>query len=199
MAQTLKQWLEANPVPEKMLWRGAAENQFHFVHNPLLGVAGAGLPCDTPEDIENFYAVCKVIGTHRSKSITLPVYSLERPDVGVRFVMRDNFYNWKVSVVSEKPIQVDLTGLCYTAPPREPDYTGDHLHPVYCEGFPSDLVFGYYEQNQARWTMELYGEMSVFTAVFLVMRALGAIKPLVYRTKAEHDAELAARAARRKS
>lgn len=173
----LNDWIRANPPPERMYWSVPAREQLEFVRDELRSVAGIGAPV-------------VVIAEHRSKSILLPVYFLQHEKV--RFYLRNNFFNWKLSVVSETPIEVDLTGLCHTTPPVEPDYTGNPLSPVYFEGFPRELVFGYYEQNKARWSAEFHGDFELATAMFLIMRALGEIGPLVWRTRALHEARVAA-------
>lgn len=134
-----------------------------------------------------------VIATHRSKSIDLPVISFERGDLGVRFVVRDNFYNFKLSVVSERPIKCDAFQFLFkTMPPREPDYTGDALSSCYFEGFPSDLIFGYYSADSRRWSAEIHGQNALWTVLFLCMMTLGAMTPLIYHTRDEHLAQLAA-------
>ena len=172
----LNDWIHANPPSEKLAWSRTARDQFNFVRDTLRSVASIDAP--------GF-----AIGEHHSKSILLPVYLLHHEKA--RFYLRGNFYNWKMSVVSESPIEVDLTGLCHTTPPVEPDYTGDPLNPVYFEGFPPELIFGYYEQNKTTWSAEFHGDFELATAMFLVMRALGEIRPLIWGTRAAHAARIA--------
>lgn len=186
----LREWCLANRPADEMLWRGGAIEQITFVRDSLNALVQSGIDYEDANDV-------MVISTHRSKSIALPVYELARPDLGVRLILRDNFYNWKLSVISERPVAVDLSGLCYTSPPVDPEYTGDKLNPVYFEGFPESLVFGYYESDHRRFSAELYGREGAWTAVFLIMRAVGAVKPVAYYTRAQHRAELDASKARR--
>lgn len=180
----LREWCEQNIPGDEMLWKGGFGQQVSFVRDTLNALVWRGVPYDDRGDVS-------VVSTHRSKSIILPVYELARPDLGIRVILRNNFHDWKVSVISELLLEVDLTGLCYTAPPTEPSYTGDHLNPVYFEGFPGDLIFGYYHaSDHKRWSMELYGEESVYTALFLIMRAAGAVRPMLYHTRESHRIEL---------
>jgi hypothetical protein len=181
---SLRDWMEANLPRDEMLWRGSAVDQMVFVRETLNQLVWTGVPwADRGEPM--------VISTHRSKSIDLPVYELSRPDVGIRLVMRDNFYNWKLSVLSERPLDVDLSGLCKTTPPVDRNYTGDALSEVYFEGFPSNLVFGYLDaSDRRRFSAELFGREGVWTAVFLIMRSAGAIKPQRWHTRETHRTEL---------
>lgn len=181
----LQKWIEGHPVRDEMLWKGAAGHHIMFVRDSLVPVFGAGLKYEQMRD------AVSVISTHRSKSIELPVYQLERPDRDLRVVLRNNFYNWKMSVLSGEPVKADFDGLFYTTPPVEPDYTGDPLHEVYFEGFPRDLIFGYYAQSDGRrWSAEISGDEELWTTMFLMMRSLGQVKPLVWHTKESHRREL---------
>lgn len=181
----LPQWIEGNPVKDEMLWKGAAGHQIMFVRDSIVPVFGAGLGYDQMKD------AVSVISTHRSKSIELPVFQLERPDRDLRVVLRNNFYNWKVSILSDTPIQADFDGLFHTTPPVEPDYTGDPLHPVYFEGFPQDLIFPYYSQTDGRrWSAEIQTDEALWTSMFLMMRALGDVKPLAWHTRESYRREL---------
>lgn len=183
-------WAIANRPADEMLWRGGAIDQIVFVRDALNPLVQRGIDYDDWNQV-------RVISTHRSKSIVLPVYEMSRPDLGIRLIARDNFHNWKLSVVSQYDVPVDLSGLCYTSPPRDPGYTGDKLSGCYFEGFPSDLVFGYFDRDRRRFSAELYGEHDMFTAVFLIMRAVGAVQPMRYHTRDEHRAQMDAEKQRR--
>lgn len=181
----LQEWINGHPVRDEMLWKGAFGHQVMFVRDRLVSLFGTGLDYDQQKEI------ARVISTHRSKSIELPVYQLARPDQDLRIVLRNNFYNWKMSVLSETPIQADFDGLFHTTPPIDPDYTGDQLHPVYFEGFPHDLIFGYLaESDGRRWSAEIPTDESLWTSVFLMMRSLNNVKPLVWLTRESHRKEL---------
>lgn len=194
MRAPLAHWIRDLAVRDEMIWKSAAGDQVVFFRDtiaPLVNVS-------TGMEYESATIGAFVISTHRSKSIDLPVVSFERPDLGARFVIRDNFYNFKLSVISERPIDCDAFQFLFkTQPPREPDYTGDALSSCYFEGFPSELVFGYYGANRRKWSAEIHGQHKLWSVLFLCMINLGALKPLLYRTREDHLAELAAdRAAR---
>lgn len=180
----LQQWI-SKQVDDEMLWKGAFGRQVGFVRDAIVPLFTWGLDYDDSEDVPN------VISTHRSKSIVLPVYELTRKDLGIRLILRDNFYNWKLSVISEKPVIADFTGLFHTTPPVDPDYTGNPLNPVYFEGFPKDLIFGYYEpSDKKKWSAQIRGENDLYTTIFLMLRSFGVVKPFEWNTRASHQRQL---------
>lgn len=184
----LQEWFSAKLDQDKdLIYLPAMKDQVMFVRDCLARIASAGLSYERSKE------VAFVVSEHRSKSVALPVYSLERPDIGLRFVLRDNFHDWKLSVISEMPVEADFTGLFHTTPPVEPDYTGNPLAWVYFEGFPRDLVFGYYaEGDKRRWSAAIGSREGLWTAMFLIMRSQGHIRPARWHTRESHEAELAA-------
>ncbi len=180
---SLQSWATANAPDEGLIYKSGFWNQVIWVRDDLSYLVSCGLK----KPIE-----AQVISSHRSKSVRLPVYELTRPDLGLRLILRDNYSNWKLSCITERPLVVDFSGLFRTTPPIEPDYTGDPLHSVYFEGFPKNLVFGYYEpSDKLSWSAEINGgNQVVWAAVFLIMKSLGAVKPLTWHTRESHRAEL---------
>ena len=108
--------------------------------------------------------------------------SLERKDLGLRFILRNNFHDWKMSVISTEPIRADYGSLFHTTPPTDPKYTGDPLASCYFEGFPDDLIFGYFSKDAKRFSAEIHGRHALWTAIYLTLRDRGAETPLVWRT-----------------
>jgi hypothetical protein len=185
MRVPLQEWISAQTIADEMLWKGAFGHQMMFLRDELLPLIARGLPYEKASK-----EVAFVISTHRSKSIVLPVVSYERPDVGLRLVVRQNFYNWKLSVISEQPLRNNLTEavlprLCHTSPPIDESYTGNELANCYFEGFPDDLIFGYFDQSPlgTRWSAEIWGHEEMWTAVFAIMAARGVVEPLRWATR----------------
>lgn len=189
----LQSWINAHLVDDEMRWKGAFGHQMSFIRDRLVPLMGEGLIWQEQE------AIVDVISTHRSKSIILPVVEVTRQDLGLRFTMRDNFHNWKLSVRSEKPIEADFAGLFHTTPPLDKKYTGDALASVYFEGFPEDRIYRYYEENKREFSAEIDGDNALWTTVYLIMRAIGAVQPLKWHTEATHREEMDARSAREKA
>lgn len=189
MKEPLQKWISEQIVADEMLWKGAWGDQVQFVRDSLAHLVGRGLSYKQFKTAD----VATVISTHRSKSIALPVYELARADLGLRLVLRNNFYDWKLSVISEDPVVADFEGLFRTTSPIEPAYTGNELASVYFEGFPRSLVFGYYaESDRRQWSAAIGGDSAMWTTVFIIMKALGAVKPMKWHTQESHRAQLAA-------
>ncbi len=180
----MRQWVQDNPVPDRMIWKGGADSQIGTWLD-LCSIIGRGL------SYKRAMACLSVVSTHRSKSIDLPVVQYDRPDIGLRLTMRDNFHDVKLSVESERPIGYadELACIFHTTPPINPDH--DSLHSVYFEGFPRGLVFGHYSDNPCRWSAEL-SQTTLRLVLFFIMRSLGQIKPMVRHTPESYRAHLEA-------
>lgn len=182
----LQDWITERVVADEMLWKGSWGHQMSFLRDPLRRVAATGLEWDEMKQI------AKVISTHMSKSVSLPVVEYTRKDLGLRLIVRNNFYNWKLSVVSKTPIKADFSGLFHTTLPKQPKYTGNPLADCYFEGFPNNLIFGYYSQDKQKFSAKIDSDEQLYTTFFLIMRALGAVKPFVWSTEKTHSAQLKA-------
>lgn len=113
--ETLEDWAKANIPGDQMVYKKGAEGQFQ----------------DFLNFAEKLGAKTRVVSTHRSKSIALPVVEFTTP-YGVRCIARDNFHDIKVSVWAPSPCDHDLFGLVAG---------GDsYLAGCYFEGFVSEWV-----------------------------------------------------------
>lgn len=172
MRTPLQQWANANKPDENLNYKGGYWSQIMFVRDRLAPLVSIGLSFEEFQDKAAF-----VISTHRSKSVTLPVYLLEPPGKGIKFVLRDNFYNWKVSVISERPVKVDPLMLFQADPPDDPSWSGDVLASCYFEGFPGDLIFGYYNQSDKKqFSVEIGGDYDLYVFIRECMRSLEQVR-----------------------
>jgi hypothetical protein len=163
-------------------------NQVHFVRDTLASIMWADVPYDKrpnePPPRVNCKESCFVIGEHTSKSVRLPAYSLERPDLGIQFVLRDNYHDWNLSVLSEKPITTDLRGF-------ELDYSRDEdrkrfpngYRPgsawgyCYFQGFPEEVQFGPFSENPCKFSLCIGSDYSVHNFIWLIMRDIRGVGP----------------------
>lgn len=158
--QSLIDWVRHSPIADDMLWKKSAEFQFEFFHQ-LGYLLSSGLDYDNR-------IVPHVISFHMSKSINLPVCQYERD--GLRVIVRDNFHDFKISVISEKPIEANFDGLFRTK---------EKIAGCYFEGFDPDWVFdGYSNDDKKKWSAEIHGQCQTWTTIYLCMKSLGMIKPL---------------------
>ena len=65
--------------------------------------------------------------------------------------MRDNFYDWKVSVQIDEPIDIDIIGSSFV---DLFDPKGTHSS-CYCEGFSEYDVFGSFDSDRRRFTVSI--------------------------------------------
>lgn len=165
-------WIRVNKPNEEMIYRKSWSNQVVFVRDSLNEVFYS-----TYDDFKANPVM--VINTHRSKSISLPVYEITLKKYGVRMILRNNFYDWKVSVISERDIDTDFMGLFKQ---------DEEIHSVYCEGFEEEQVFGSYSKNKKQFTFEISGEHKIYTFMFLLNNYLKNRPELGSITDKEIDA-----------
>lgn len=131
-----------NDIPDNLLYKKDAEKQIMFMRDVLMRVI---LP---KTELTFNRSRVRIINTHYSKSIKLPVYYIYLSDIlGIDFVLRHNFYDWKLSVISNYPITCNFEGLI-----------SDNYKPIqsiYCEGFPKEFVFGTYAMDNYKFTVEV--------------------------------------------
>jgi hypothetical protein len=101
-----------------------------------------------------------VINTHRSKSVLLPVMLLNIEKYNIKIIVRENFYDWKISIISKDDINCDFKGL-FTENDKP-------INSVYCEGFPENLVFDRYCDNKKQFTIEIGDDYRLYTFMYLL-------------------------------
>ena len=100
-----------------------------------------------------------VIGEHHSKSVRLPVYLLARADIGLQFILRENFYDWNLSVKSDK--EIDLHGF------------SDDNRLCFFQGFPSEYQFGHYNKDKRQFSLNPVNDYELYVATWLIMKNFG--------------------------
>ncbi len=150
-------WIRVNEPDENLIYAKGLGDQVCFVRNRLCQLLSSTYEewCDNPP---------LVISTHYSKSVKLPVFQISLEKYGIEMVLRYNFYDWKISVKSDKPLDFDYMGLFN--PTEEISY-------LYCEGFPRDKVYGSYEQSHSQFTIEIGSHYNLYTFIFLLKNYLG--------------------------
>ncbi len=150
-------WIRVNQPDERLIYAKGLGEQVCFVRDKI----GSLLRSTYEEWNEN---PPMVISTHYSKSVKLPVFQINLEKYGIEMVLRYNFYDWKISVKSDRPLELDYMGLF--DPTKE-------ISAIYCEGFPKDKVYGSYEQNHSQFTIELRSDYELYTFMFLLKNYLG--------------------------
>lgn len=155
----LQEWAITNEPKKEMIYYKGYWDQIIFIRDRIPSLLARSVPNVYSNKGHKLYDEIKeslsVINTHMSKSILLPVYYTECKNT--KIILRDNFYNWKVSVISDIPVEHNFNGLI------DEDET---INPIYCEGFPEELVFGRYKNNDGKFTVEIGDNYNLYTFLF---------------------------------
>lgn len=150
----LQEWANAREPGDNMLWKSGYWEQILFVRDVL-----PQLFFESYEEYKNHPIM--VVGTHVSKSISLPVFSIKKDDLEVR--MRYNFFDWKVSVRSAIPVP-DVFSRRIKRDQK--------IHRVYFEGFQDDWIFGSYNEDPRQFSVKINSEHDVYAFLLAITEAL---------------------------
>lgn len=89
-------WIRVNEPDENLIYAKGLGDQVCFVRDRLCQLLRS-----TYEEWRDNPPL--VISTHYSKSVKLPVFQINLEKYGIEMVLRYNFYDWKISVKSDKP------------------------------------------------------------------------------------------------
>ena len=145
------EWARENNPDPNLKYRDGWSEQIVFVRDKLTSML-----VGERFDYEKYV---KVISTHMSKSVKLPVFMIDLPKIGLTLVLRNNFYDWKVSVMSEKAVANDFEGL-FTSGEKA----------LHCEGFPEEFIFGTILENNHKFTVEISDVYKVYTFCYLLKK-----------------------------
>ncbi len=154
MSKNLQDWFMENKPADDLLWKDGLAKQVMFIRDTIPGILSRSF-----EEFKEIQLGTEVISTHMSKSVTLPVYRLEWNKY--IFIMRYNFYDWKVSVQAPigKSLVANFMGLF------EEDA---EIHSVYCEGFSDDKVFVPYSVSKKDFTCSIVDNYKLYTFFWIV-------------------------------
>lgn len=160
----LQDFISDNLIGQKddLIFKTAGLDQACFVRDKIHWLFAQGPDGDARYQWKKRHPV-RVISTHRSKSVVLPVYEIAVPDEVV-VVMRGNFYDWKVSVTSER----SYPDLFHDLIRRDQEISA-----VYCEGFKTEWVHGSFNNDRRSYTVEIPTEQMLWTFCWLLTLALG--------------------------
>lgn len=150
----LQAWANDNAPSDEMLWKEAYWDQIIFVRDQIAWLLA--------RNYEEFQDLVAVSGTHRSKSIECPVYFLDLKQDGVRIWMRYNYYDWNISIESERPITCDFL---------DTFHDGDYTY-CFCQGM-EDKKFQPYKDNNKKFTVCIGDKYNVYTFLKCLKKFLG--------------------------
>ena len=151
-------WIRVNKPDEDLNYAKGLGDQVRFVCDRLyyLLMSTYEERRDNPPPL--------VISYHYSKSVKLPVFQITLEKYGIEIVLRYNFYDWKISIKSDKSLDFDYMGLFN--PTKEISYLD-------CLGFPINKVYGSYMQSHSQFTIEIGSHYDLYTFIFLLKNYLG--------------------------
>ena len=158
-------WWNVNEPDEKLIYKDGLGRQIVFIRDEIY--SKLFFDKEYPElkgkynkETMKAYNAFKpmAISTHMSKSVLLPVMELDLKSVGVKIVLRYNFYNWNVSIESENDIGCDFKDV----------FSDDNYNYCYCEGFPADRKYGMYKDNHKKFTICIDDDYKLFTFMWLL-------------------------------
>ena len=153
---SLQEWALAHEPNDELIFGSGYWEQIMFVRDKLIT-----LFCPDYKKHQNFLENnVRVVSTHMSKSVLLPVYQIISPE-GTVFTLRYNNYNWKISVKSPSKVTFDFMDLF------DPN---ESINAIYCEGFPHNSVYGPYADNDGDFTIALYDDFAVWTFFYIYSR-----------------------------
>jgi hypothetical protein len=156
----LQDWFNDNRPADELLWKNGLAEQVIFVRDVIH-------PLFVPRYEDREEHPVHVISTHRSKSVVLPVFELctldwinETTRYGnrLRLVLRDNFYNWTVSV--QATYVNDRFRDLFDREVR--------VNHVYAEGFVEADVFPPYAEDRSNFTLQLHSKYELYTFCWLL-------------------------------
>ena len=156
MKESLQNWYKNNiPEDDDMFWKNAMWEQFKFIRD----IIPSALIFDNyAEKITYPKEKIFVIETHVSKNIKLPVYRFKWH--GIKFFIRHNFHDWKISVVSDKNIY-GLEIFNFFDPKQIIKY-------YECKGFKKEWIYDCYDQCTFRFTCEINNRFDLYCLIKLI-------------------------------
>jgi len=153
MNVNLTEWVEDNIPEYEMLYKNAFMDQLHFLEFRIKDMLLYGYK------IRDKYDNIVVISEHTSKSIKLPVVKIQTIDFNI--IIRANFYDWKISIESKEPINIDFKKYKLFD-------TSEKINPAYCEGFKDEWVYDCFDNNKSKFTLEISDHYNVWVFFYLL-------------------------------
>jgi hypothetical protein len=147
--ESLQEWFMNNMPDDNMRYKESFNYQVMDVRDKIPAILRRFERMCSDDNYHLNKDMVKVRGTHTSKSITLPVYFIKWHDI--EFTIRGNFHDWKVSVNSPVPLEIDFEDI----------FKDQTIGDIYCEGFYKEWVYSSFYDNNKQFTVELCWESMV--------------------------------------
>ena len=167
-------WYKVNESDDKLAYKKYALEQILFIRNEICAIfTDKEYDVNHPEikDMDfktkldhhvkyrkEHEPMVLAVSTHMSKSVLLPVMEINLKSVGVKILLRNNFYDWNISIESEKDIDCDFKDI----------FTDDDYKHCFCQGFPEERIYGKYEENHKKFTICIGYDYKLYTFMWLL-------------------------------
>lgn len=156
--QKIQVWALQHQPGDTMLWKQSFWNNIIFMRDTLFPMM-FNCKNDDKNDydamISRINSGVEIVGTHKSKSIELPVVKITYRNIVI--VFRYNFYNWEMTVISDIPIKLNWDLISKN-------------RSMFFEGFPAEYMLDTrYKQSHTKFSATiLNGEYGVFTVMHAI-------------------------------
>lgn len=147
----LQEWADEHKPEDNLIWKDGYWDQICFVRDELGWLFRSG----------GERAPVKVVSSHMSKSITLPVFEIVWQGITIR--LRYNFFNWVVSVGVDEMLSWGISDKFRDLFDREAV-----VNPLYAEGFKSEWVYPSYSESRRNFTVMLRSRYEIYTFCWLL-------------------------------
>lgn len=148
-------WLRVQRPRETLIYKEEQSHQVNFIED----IMWLFYKNKAREWLESDYRtnLPRVINTHTSKGVTLPVFKLAVPILEVTFYARCNLYDWVISVDSNNSIDANFHHLFK-----------EDTRALYTQGMKEEYVFGPYSKDHKQFTVELRNYYQVYTFFYII-------------------------------
>lgn len=169
LQQWYDEWLVQHRTPLTTLSHASPPEprltQVHFIRDRLAARVWRGTRYDDvpnhPPPRNDCKAISWVVGEHTSKSVRLPVFEIVGPPTlaaDLRIILRYNFHDWNVSVISSRPLTLN---------PR--DLSTDYL---FFQGFPDECQFSSIVENPRQFSFDVSNDYDLYVLVVKMIEEL---------------------------
>lgn len=170
MKERLNDWWSNNEPEETLIYRHGLRDQAVFIRDKIMLNMFLGIATDYhkykdfSEEHSKLYESFhpSVIGTHTSKSVKLPVMEMDMSEkLGLKIIVRYNFYDWCISIESDNEVDCDFLGLIKPSSIRK----------GYFEGFPKERIYKPYDiNNRKNFSVVLADNYELYMFMYIIKR-----------------------------
>lgn len=154
MYEELQKWFNENHPDDNLIYKSGLWPQVKLIRDIIPSILARSY-----EEFVGIRSRTMVVSEHTSKSVKLPVFELNWNRFVIR--MRNNFYDWKVSVRAPTGVEVTSNFMKLFDPTQK-------INSIYCEGFKDEWVFGPYSENTHKFSFSVPNDYYLYTFFWIL-------------------------------